>query len=95
MYSKSHLDKLIEQRLGQMGLTRHALAKQLGMSSSNLSRALHEDRFHLTLPQFAALCEALEFTSEQITWILTGKKAKEATLQLIRQGIDDTLNAMK
>jgi DNA-binding Xre family transcriptional regulator len=91
MYSKAILNKYIAERLKQKGWTANQLSKELNVTQANLSRALNQDPFNLTLPQFAVLCSKLEFTPEQIYHIITGKKKKEATLQLLKSSIDSTL----
>lgn len=92
MYSKKILNKVIAERLNQTGLNLHKLAKQLGITQTNLSRALNQDAFNLTLSQFARLVEVLELTPEQTFHILTGKKKKEADLQLIKTSIEKLLS---
>jgi DNA-binding Xre family transcriptional regulator len=91
MYSKTILNKYIAERLKQKGWNANQLSKELNVTHTNLSRALNQDAFNLTLPQFAVLCSKLELTPEQIFHILTGKKRKEATLQLLKSSIDSTL----
>lgn len=92
MYSKKILNKIIEQQLYLKGMNLHGLAKQIGVTQTNLSRALNQDAFNLTLPQFSMLVEILELTPEQTFYILTGKKKKEADLQLIKTSIEKLLS---
>lgn len=83
MYSKPLLRKYITEGLHRKEWSEKDFADRLGVTPSNLSRALHQEGFNLTLGQFANVVSLLEFTPEQITHILTGKKAKEATSQLL------------
>lgn len=53
------------------------------VTHSNLSRALDQDGFNLTLPQFARLVQLLEINQDQVYHILTGKRAKEAETALV------------
>lgn len=79
MYSKKLLNTYISNHLHLTGSNRNQLATRLGISHSNLNRALDEDPTHnLTLPQFADLVNVLGLDSLQVYHILTGKKAKEA-----------------
>jgi DNA-binding Xre family transcriptional regulator len=83
MYSKPLVRKYINEGLHRKEWSEKDLADKLEVTPSNLSRALNQDGFNLTLSQFASIVVLLEFTPEQITHILTGKKAKEATSQLL------------
>jgi transcriptional regulator with XRE-family HTH domain len=83
MYSKSILNRYISERLKQKDWTMLQLANELGISPSNLTRALTQDQFNLTLPQFSQLVQLLGLTPDQTYHILTGKKAKEASSQLV------------
>jgi DNA-binding Xre family transcriptional regulator len=94
MYSKPLLNKYIKECLKQRDWPMLKLAQELGIPHGNLLRSLNGDNFHLTLNQFSKVCDLLDFTPEQITHILTGKKKKEATLQLIKKSIDSALKAI-
>ncbi len=94
MYSKPLLNKYIKETVKQKDWTMLKVAQEIGMPHGNLLRTLEGETFHLTLNQFSKLCDLLELTPEQITHILTGKKKKEATLQLIKKSIDSTLKAV-
>jgi transcriptional regulator with XRE-family HTH domain len=83
MYSKPLLRKYISEGLHQKGWTEKLLAENMGMTPTNLNRSLNQEGFNLTLPQFAEVVSLLNFTPEQVTHILTGKKSKEATSQLL------------
>lgn len=83
MYSKQLLRKYINEGLHFYQWSEKDLADKLGITPSNLSRALNSDGFNLTLPQFAHIVKILDFSSDQVIHILTGKKAKEATSQLL------------
>lgn len=83
MYSKKLLTKYISERLKQKDWSHYQLARELGISQSNFSRALESEQHNFTLMQFARITELLELTPEQVYHILTGKKAKEATTQLV------------
>lgn len=83
MYSKPLLKKYIAEGLHRNQWTEKDLAEKLGVTPSNLSRALLQEGFNLTLPQFSQVVTLLHLTPEQVYHILTGKKAKEATAQLL------------
>jgi hypothetical protein len=83
MYSKPLLKKYIAEGLHRNQWPEKDLAEKLGITPSNLNRALLQEGFNLTLPQFSQIITLLEFTPEQVYHILTGKKAKEATSQLL------------
>jgi DNA-binding Xre family transcriptional regulator len=83
MYSKPLLNKYIAEALHRKEWSEKDLAEKLGITPSNLSRALMQEGFNLTLGQFANAVDLLGFTPEQICHILTGKKAKEANAQLL------------
>lgn len=85
MYSKKLLRKYIDQQLHLMHSNYNQLAGALGISQSNLSRALDDDPTHnLTLPQFAILVKTLELNPNQVYHILTGKQAKEAAVKSVQ-----------
>lgn len=94
MYSKQLLNRYISERTKQMDWTVNKLSQEMGMTQTNLSRALNQEQFNLTLPQFSRLCKLLDLTPEQIYHILTGMKKKEATLQLVKTGIEATLKSI-
>jgi DNA-binding Xre family transcriptional regulator len=83
MYSKRLLKKYINERLKQKDWTDKRLAETIGMKHSNYYRAIESEDHNFTLPQLSGIVEALDFTPEQIFHILIGKKAKEATAQLV------------
>lgn len=83
MYSKPLLRKYIDEGLHLKGWSEKQLADNLNITPSNFARALNQEGFNLTLPQFAAAITELGLTSDQVYHILTGKKAKEAKSQLI------------
>ena len=83
MYSKPILKRYIAEKLKLKDWSYLRLATELGIAHSNLTRALESEKHNLTLEQFSVLVTALELTPEQVFYILTGKRKKEATLQLI------------
>lgn len=83
MYSKQLLRKYVDEGLHLKDWTEKALAEKLNVTPSNLARALNQEGFNLTLPQFAEVVKLLDLTPDQVFHILTGKKAKEAKSQLI------------
>jgi DNA-binding Xre family transcriptional regulator len=83
MYSKPLLRSYVNEGLHLKDWKENQLAYAMGMTPTNLSRALNQDGFNLTLQQFASLVHLLSLTSDQAFHILTGKKAKEATSQLL------------
>lgn len=83
MYSKPLLRKYVDEGLHRKGWSEKQLADTLNITPSNLSRAVNQEGFNLTLPQFAEIVKVLDLSPEQIAHILTGKKAKEATSQLL------------
>ncbi len=83
MYSKPLLRKYITEKLHQKEWSEKNLCDKLGIPPSNFTRALTMEGYNLTLPQFSQIVALLEFTPEQIAHVLTGKKAKEATSQLL------------
>lgn len=83
MYSKPLLRSYVNEGLHLKSWRENQLAEALGMTPTNLSRALNQEGFNLTLQQFASLVQLLNLTPDQAFHILTGKKAKEATSQLL------------
>jgi transcriptional regulator with XRE-family HTH domain len=83
MYSKPLLRTYVNEGLHLKGWREKQLAEAMGMTPTNLSRALNQDGFNFTLQQFASLVQLLNLTSDQAFHILTGKKAKEANAQLL------------
>ena len=83
MYSKPLLRKYINEGLHLKGWNEKQLADAIGSTSSNLNRALNQDGFNLTLPQFADVVSLLGLSSDQVYHIVTGKKSKEASAQLL------------
>jgi transcriptional regulator with XRE-family HTH domain len=83
MYSKPLLRSYVNEGLHLKNWRENQLAEAMGMTPTNLSRALNQEGFNLTLQQFASLVQLLNLTSDQAFHILTGKKAKEATSQLL------------
>lgn len=84
MYSKKLLRFYIDKHLQRKGSNYRQLAKELGITHSNLSRALDDDPKHnLTLPQFAHLVQYLDLDANQVFHVLTGKKGKEAAASLV------------
>lgn len=84
MYSKKLLRTYIDQALHLKGSNHRQLALALGITSSNLSRALDDDPTHnMTLPQFATMVSFLNLDCAQVMHVLTGKKEKEATAGLV------------
>jgi DNA-binding Xre family transcriptional regulator len=92
MYSKTQLQKYIEERMFQLDLNYHKLSKELGITQSNLSRSIFSESNHFTMSQFSELVRILELTPEQVYHILTGKKKKEATLQRIHSAVMKIVN---
>jgi uncharacterized HAD superfamily protein len=83
MYSRPLLNRYVKERLKQEDSTFYQLAKDLGINQSNLKRSMESEKHHLTLSQFGQVTELLQLTPDQVFHILTGKKSKEATSQLV------------
>lgn len=83
MYSKKVLNFYIKEKLHQKDSNNRQLAQAIGITQSNLSRALESEQHNLTLPQFADLVEYLSLDPDQVYHILTGKRKKEAAVSLV------------
>ena len=86
MYSKDLLNKLIKHQLKKLGKSQYWLAKEIGLTQSNFSRALGDHPGNnLTLPQFGKLIEVLDLSPDQVFYVMTGKvneKIKEGNKRL-------------
>lgn len=78
MYDKKRAITLIEAAMKVKNITRSELAGIIGMNPSNFARAMDKDGYNFSWDQFSRIADALEFTRDEVYYIVTGKRKDDA-----------------